>query len=59
MFYAPLCELEGVGRVTARSLYAAGFRSKKQVLGSSQDALCGVKGIGPALAKRILATDAV
>ena len=55
MFFYPLCDLGGVGRVTARNLYEAGFRTKDQVLASTPAVLTRVKGIGPALAARILA----
>ncbi|MDF2461774.1 MAG: hypothetical protein K0Q43_9 [Ramlibacter sp.] len=58
LFFYPLCKLDGVGRVTARSLYEAGFRSKSQVLASTPQELSTVRGIGLALAARILATKA-
>lgn len=50
----PLCDLDGVGRVTARSLYEAESRTKSQVLASAPQALATVRGIGPTLAARIL-----
>jgi hypothetical protein len=58
LFFYRLCELDGVGRVTARSLYEAGFRTKSQILASTPQELSTVRGIGPALAARILASAA-
>lgn len=57
MFFCSLCDLDGVGRVTARNLYDAGFRTKDQVLASTPAVLTKVKGIGPSLAARMLASS--
>jgi helicase len=48
-----LVELEGVGRVRARSLFNAGYRSLEDLKRASVTDLISVPLIGPSLAKRI------
>jgi helicase len=49
----PLVELEGVGRVRARAMYNAGYRSLDELRHASITDLMKIPLIGPALAKRI------
>jgi len=49
----PLVELEGVGRVRARSLFNAGYRNLDDLKGASVTDLLNVPLIGPSLAKKI------
>ncbi|HUK50118.1 MAG TPA: DEAD/DEAH box helicase [Terriglobales bacterium] len=49
----PLVELDGVGRVRARSLFNAGYRSLEDLKHASATDLMSVPLIGPSLAKRI------
>jgi helicase len=49
----PLVELDGVGRVRARSLFSAGYRSLEDLKRCSVTDLMSVPLIGPSLAKRI------
>jgi helicase len=49
----PLVELEGVGRVRARSLFNAGFRNLDDLKHTSVTDLMNVPLIGPSLAKKI------
>ena len=49
----PLVELEGVGRVRARSLFNAGYKKLDDLKHASVTDLMNVPLIGPALAKRI------
>lgn len=49
----PLVELEGVGRVRARSLFNAGFRNLDDLKHASVTDLMNVPLIGPSLAKKI------
>ena len=48
-----LVSLRGVGRVRARALYAAGFRTLEDLRGADIRDLLAVPGIGPGLAKSI------
>lgn len=48
-----LVELEGVGRVRARALYEAGYRTLMDIARSSPKLLASVKGIGEKLAVSI------
>ena len=49
----PLVELEGVGRVRARALYNAGYKTLEELTHVSLTNLMNVPMIGPALAKKI------
>jgi helicase len=49
----PLVELEGVGRVRARALYNAGYRTLEELKHVSITDLMNVPMIGPTLAKKI------
>jgi helicase len=49
----PLVELDGVGRVRARSLFNAGYRNLDELKHASVTDLMNVPLIGPSLAKRI------
>jgi len=49
----PLVELEGVGRVRARSLFSAGYRNLDDLKRASVTDLMNVPLIGPSLAKKI------
>jgi helicase len=49
----PLVELEGVGRVRARSLFSAGYRNLDDLKHASVTDLMNVPLIGPSLAKKI------
>jgi len=49
----PLVQLEGIGRVRARLLYKAGFKSINDLRSASVSALINVPLIGPAVARRI------
>ena len=49
-----LISIRDVGRVRARSLFDAGFSSRKVLAGASTKDLMGIKGIGKVLAERIL-----
>jgi helicase len=49
----PLVELEGVGRVRARALYNAGYKTLEELKHSSVTDLMNVPMIGPTLAKKI------
>ena len=49
----PLCALEGVGRVRARALYSAGFKTIEDVASASIEALSSVHGIGQDMAVKI------
>jgi helicase len=49
----PLVELDGVGRVRARSLFNAGYRSLDDLKHASVTELMNVPLIGPSLAKKI------
>ncbi|HID18251.1 TPA: hypothetical protein EYP27_01775, partial [Candidatus Bathyarchaeota archaeon] len=49
----PLASLEGVGRVRARALYSAGFRTLEDLKRARPAQLVTVPGIGGRLAKRI------
>jgi len=49
----PLVELEGVGRVRARALYNAGYKTLEELKHGSVTDLMNVPMIGPTLAKRI------
>jgi helicase len=49
----PLVELEGVGRVRARALYSAGYKTLEELKHASISDLVNVPMIGPALAKKI------
>jgi helicase len=49
----PLVELDGVGRVRARSLFTAGYRSLDDLKRTSVTELMNVPLIGPSLAKKI------
>lgn len=49
----PLVELEGVGRVRARSLFNAGYRNLDDLKHASVTDLMNVPMIGPSLAKKI------
>ncbi|AIC15575.1 DEAD/DEAH box helicase [Nitrososphaera viennensis] len=51
----PLVALEGVGRVRARALYAAGFTDVPKVAKAPQAKLASVPKIGPAVAEKIKA----
>ncbi len=46
--------LDGVGRVRARTLLAAGFRSPADLRGVPLERLAGLPGFGPELARRLL-----
>jgi helicase len=48
-----LTTLEGVGRVRARALYGAGFRTLRSIREAELGALSGIDKIGPVLAKRL------
>jgi helicase len=50
----PLVKLEGIGRVRARNLYRAGFRSIEDIRRASIEDLIKVPSIGMAIAQRIL-----
>jgi helicase len=49
----PLVELEGIGRVRARSLYNASYRTLQELKHASVTDLMNVPLIGPSLAKKI------
>ena len=49
----PLVELEGVGRVRARALYNAGYKTMEELRHGSVTDLMNVPTIGPTLAKKI------
>jgi len=49
----PLVELEGVGRIRARALYNAGYRTLDELKHASVTDLMNIPMIGPALAKKI------
>ncbi|RLI27405.1 MAG: hypothetical protein DRO52_00215 [Candidatus Hecatellales archaeon] len=49
----PLASLEGVGRIRARALYAAGFRSLEDLRRAQPAQLLAIPGIGGKLARRI------
>jgi len=49
----PLASLEGVGRIRARALYAAGFHALEDLKHAQPSQLVAVPGIGGRLAKRI------
>jgi helicase len=49
----PLVAFEGIGRVRARALYAAGLTDASLIAKASQAKLAGVSKIGPAVAKKI------
>lgn len=49
----PLVALEGVGRVRARALYAAGITNVSSVARTPQAKLAAISKIGPAIAKRL------
>jgi helicase len=49
----PLVELDGVGRVRARSLFNAGFRKLEDLKHASVTDLMNVPTIGPSIAKKI------
>ncbi len=49
----PLASLEGVGRIRARALYAAGFHTLEDLKHAQPSQLVAVPGIGGRLAKRI------
>ncbi|MGQ0535235.1 MAG: DEAD/DEAH box helicase [Methanobacteriota archaeon] len=49
----PLVRLRGVGRVRARALFAAGYRTRAHLRRSTEADLARVHGIGPALAASI------
>jgi helicase len=49
----PLVELDGVGRVRARSLFNAGFKNLDELKRASVTDLMNVPTIGPSVAKRI------
>ncbi|GAB4305021.1 MAG: DEAD/DEAH box helicase [Promethearchaeota archaeon] len=51
-----LVRLRGVGRVRARSLYRAGFRSKADLRGATIERLSSVRGIRRRTAEKILAS---
>jgi ATP-dependent DNA helicase len=51
----PLVALEGIGRVRARALYAAGLTDLPKVAKTSQAKLASIPKIGPAVAERIKA----
>jgi large subunit ribosomal protein L24e len=48
-------KLPGVGPTTAEALWEAGFHSMKELQEGSEEELAGVRGLGPASAKKILA----
>ena len=48
-----LTRLEGVGRVRARSLYTAGFKTLKSIREASVESLAKVEKIGPTVAAKI------
>jgi len=49
----PLVELEGVGRIRARSLFNAGFKNLEELRRASITDLMNVPTIGPSVAKKI------
>jgi helicase len=49
----PLVRLEGIGRIRARIMYNAGFKTIEDLRKASIDALSGLPLIGPRIAKRI------
>jgi helicase len=49
----PLVELDGVGRIRARSLFNAGFKGLEELRHASVTDLMNVPTIGPSVAKRI------
>jgi helicase len=49
----PLVSLEGIGRVRARSLFNAGFRSISSIAAASERELSKVPKIGDTIASRI------
>ena len=49
----PLVELDGVGRIRARSLFNAGFKTLEELKHASVTDLMNVPTIGPAVAKKI------
>ncbi len=59
LFYLPFTQLPGVGRVTARNLYDAGFVTLEDILKCKVGDLISVPGIGFATAEKIVAYAAV
>jgi len=48
-----LTTLQGVGRVRARALYTAGFKTLEDLQEASADRIAAVDKVGPAVARRI------
>ena len=49
----PLVALEGIGRVRARTLYAAGLTDVSKVSKVPQEKLAAISKIGPSVAKKL------
>ena len=49
----PLVALEGIGRVRARALFAAGFTDVSKVSKAPQAKLAAISKIGPSVAKKL------
>jgi helicase len=49
----PLVALEGIGRVRARALYAAGLTDISKIAKAPQAKLAGIQKIGPAVAEKL------
>lgn len=53
--YLPLTELPGVGRKTGKGLYAAGTRTREDIVAATLERLSEVPGIGKARAGKLQA----
>lgn len=56
LFYRSFLNLPGVDRKTARALYNEGFRSVEQIQRAKPSDIQKIHGVGPALAKKLVAS---